>query len=170
MLEEGTERNKSFRAEEITNICKKYRVFNDGTRRMTTAITLALVLSLPPIILFAVPVQIFAFEQFDGDDGPVPVPLEGQALITVSYNDDWIGSISEGGSGISSVDGKDTHYFLINCDGEGFIGNTYAATFSKSDNDDDLMTVTVTGPSGDIIDSGKTTAEFGLVSLGGPCD
>lgn len=46
------------------------------------------------------PIQTFAFEQFDGDDGPAPIPLEGQAVITVSYDDDWIGSISEGGIGM----------------------------------------------------------------------
>lgn len=137
---------------------------------MTTIGALVFVLALLSNMSFVMPVKTFAFEQYDGDDGPAPVPLEGEAVIALSYDDDWIGSISEGGSGISSVDGKDTHYFLINCNGEGFIGNTYAATFSKSDDDDNLMTVTVTGPGGEIIDSGKTTAEFGMVSLGGPCD
>lgn len=136
---------------------------------MTIRCALVLVLALLSTISLAVPGKIFAFEQYDGDDGPAPVPLEGQAVITVSYDDDWIGSISEGGIGMSSVDGRDTEYILVTCDGEGILGNHFSASFSKSDDDDDLMTVTATGPGGELIDSGKTTAEFGLVSIGGQC-
>lgn len=33
-----------------------------------------------------------------------------RAVITVLYDDDWIGSISKGGIGMSSVDGMDTEY------------------------------------------------------------
>ena len=77
---------------------------------MTTTRALVLVLTLVSTISFTVPIQTFAFEQLDGDDGPAPIPLEGQAVITVSYDDDWIGSISKGGIGMSSVDGRDTEY------------------------------------------------------------
>lgn len=48
-----------------------------------------------------------SFTPLDGDDGPAPVH-QGQVVITVLYDDDWIGSISEGGISMSSVDGRDT--------------------------------------------------------------
>lgn len=32
------------------------------------------------------------------------------------------------------------------------------------------LTVTAIGPGGEVIDSGKTRAELGLVSIGGQCD
>lgn len=97
--------------------------------------------------------------------GPIPVPKEGEAILKIIYEDEWSGSILDSNMTSISYDGTGNYAIVFPCESSEF----YSLSIQKGDDDDDVMQLVVQDYLNQTLDSGQTTAEFGIVSLSGDC-
>jgi hypothetical protein len=97
--------------------------------------------------------------------GPLPVPKEGEAMLKVIYDGEWSGNILDSGLDSASYDGTGNYAIVFPCADFG----TYSLSAQKMNEGNDLMQLVVQDYSNQTLDSGRTTAEFGIVSLSGEC-
>lgn len=98
--------------------------------------------------------------------GPINlVPKPGQALVRITYEYSWSGSISDGNFDSASYDGSGTSSIAFDCGS----GDIYAMTIQKDEDNNDVMTLIVEDYGKQVLDQGQTSAEFGVVSFSGSC-
>lgn len=98
--------------------------------------------------------------------GPINmVPIPGQAVVKILYEDEWSGSVSDGNFDSVSYDGSGDSSIAFDCASS----DIYSLTIQKGEDDNELMILIVEDYSKQVLDQGQTSAEFGIVSLSGTC-
>jgi hypothetical protein len=95
----------------------------------------------------------------------LPVPKEGNALLKVIYEGEWSGNILDSNFDSASYDGTGNYAIVFPCVDFG----VSSLTAEKMDGGNDPIQMVVQVHTNQRVDSGLTTAEFGIVSLSGEC-
>lgn len=90
---------------------------------------------------------------------------EGKALLLVIYEGEWSGNILDSNFDSASYDGTGNYAIVFLCADFGI----YSLTAQKMDGGNDPMQLVVQDHTNQTVESGLTTAEFGIVSLSGEC-
>ena len=99
----------------------------------------------------------------------MPITVYGQTqpttYVQVYSNDSWTGTIADSEFDSESHDGFGNTKLPFTCED----GGIYSVVFQKGVNaGSDLFVVKIV-VDGEIVDEGKTTAEYGIVTLAGDC-
>lgn len=98
--------------------------------------------------------------------GPIPIPKLGEAVLKIIYDDEWSGNILDSNMTSISYDGDGNYSIVFPCEENDGI---YSLTIQKGDDDNEVLQLVVQNSKNQTLDSGQTTAEFGIVSLSGEC-
>jgi hypothetical protein len=99
--------------------------------------------------------------------GPIPIPKANESILKIMYDDEWSGNILDSNMTSISYDGDGNYSIVFPCDEDDGI---YSLSVQKSDDDNEVLQLVVQNGKNETLDSGQTTAEFGIVSLSGECE
>ena len=96
---------------------------------------------------------------------PEPVPTAGEAVLRIIYPGQWSGNILDSEFDSATYDGVGNRDIIFACEDY----STFSLSVQKSDSGHIVLELIVEDNEGNVLDSGQTSAEYGIVSLAEDC-